>query len=334
MSNEELLTEQQTTIGGLALDATGRRAQLITDVREGLRARPRTLPSKYFYDARGSDLFDQITRLEEYYPTRTERSILVERADTIAATTGAQTLLELGSGTSDKTRLLLDALHAHGTLGRFVPLDVDPVVLGDAAVQLRDRYPDLSIEPVVADFEQRLPRVNRQGPQLLVFLGSTVGNLAPEPRLSFLRGIAEQLQPGDHFLLGTDLVKSQQRLLAAYDDPTGVTAEFNRNVLRVLNAELGGDFDPDGFQHVVRWNVAEEWIEMWLRASSAMTVDLPGAGISVHLDAGDEIRTEISAKFRRDRLTAELGSAGLMVLSWLTDPQQDFAVSLCTPSLM
>lgn len=326
------MTNSETRLHTRPFDVSARRAMLIRDVQRGLGARPRTLPSKYFYDARGSDLFDQITRLPEYYPTRTERSILVEHADAIAASSRAETLVELGSGTSDKTRLLLDALHARGTIRRFVPLDVDRNVLGEAAVQLRHRYPKLTIEPVEADFERPLPILAHQGPQLFVFLGSTIGNLAPVPRGRFLRGIAAQLASGDHFLLGTDLVKSPARLVAAYDDAAGVTAEFNRNVLRVLNAELGGDFDVESFEHVVRWNRREEWIEMWLRSTYATTVNLPGAEATLHLEAGEEIRTEISAKFRQEGLVAELKSAGLRVNDWLTDAAGDFALSLSSPA--
>jgi len=328
------MTDAETMISHAPGGASERRMQLVNDVRRGLRSRPRTLPSKYFYDARGSELFDRITHLEEYYPTRTERSILVEHASAIAATTRAETLIELGSGTSGKTTLLLDALRRHGTLRRFVPLDVDPAVLTGAAGQLRDRYPGLVIEPVAADFEHPLPAIAHRGPQLLVFLGSTVGNLAPAERRRFLSGIGEHLKPGDHFLLGTDLVKSPVRLLRAYDDEAGVTAEFNRNVLRVINAELGGDFDVDSFQHVVRWNAVEEWIEMWLRATRAMTVDLAGAGMTLHLGTGEEIRTEISAKFRRPGLSGELRAAGLNLLDWLTDPGEDFALSLSAPAAL
>lgn len=324
------MTQPETVLSDQPRGVSERRAQLVADVRHGLSSRPRTLPSKYFYDAYGSELFDQITRLPEYYPTRTERSILVEHAGALARATGAETLVELGSGTSDKTTLLLDALHAAGTLRRFVALDVDPAVLADAAAQLRQRYPGLSIEPVQADFEQPLPPVARRGPQLLIFLGSTIGNLTPVRRRRFFRGIVEQLVPGDHFLLGTDLVKSPARLVPAYDDAAGVTAEFNRNILRVLNAELGGDLDVASFEHVVRWNSREEWIEMWLRSTRAMTVHLPQAELTVQLSAGEEIQTEISAKFRREGLTAELLSAGLKVVNWLTDPAEDFALSLTT----
>ncbi|MFL6064505.1 MAG: L-histidine N(alpha)-methyltransferase [Friedmanniella sp.] len=326
------MSDGDTAVGGVLRSPDLRRAQLVRDVQAGLGARPRTLPSMYFYDARGSELFDQITRLPEYYPTRTERSILLAHAEDIAAATRAELLVELGSGTSEKTRLLLDALTAQGSLRRFVPLDVDPTVLADAAGQLRARYPGLRVEPVEADFQQPLPRILHEGPRLVAFLGSTVGNLTPQQRQRFLRGIADQLRPGDHFLLGVDLVKSPSRLVPAYDDAAGVTAEFNRNLLQVLNAELGADFEVEAYEHVVRWNAAEEWIEMWLRAPTSVTVEIPGAGLVLRLHAGEEIRTEISAKFRRDRLTAELASAGLEVVDWLTDPAEDFALTLSAPN--
>jgi L-histidine N-alpha-methyltransferase len=326
------MTRSETAVRAPLRDASARHAQLVADVQRGLGSRPRSLPSKYFYDARGSELFDQITRLPEYYPTRTERGILLAHADEIAATTGAELLVELGSGTSEKTRLLLDALAARGRLRRFVALDVDPGVLAGAAAELRERYPELSIEPVEADFEHPLPAVVHEGPRLVVFLGSTIGNLTPAERQPFFRGIAGQLSPGDHFLLGADLVKPPARLVPAYDDAAGVTAAFNRNVLRVLNAELGGDFEVESFEHVARWNAQEEWIEMWLRAPRAMTVQLPGADLVIRLEAGEEIRTEISAKFRPDRLTEELRSAGLRVVAWMSDPAQDFALALTTPS--
>jgi L-histidine N-alpha-methyltransferase len=326
------MTNRETAVHAPLRDASARHAQLVADVQRGLGGYPRSLPSKYFYDAYGSELFDQITRLPEYYPTRTERGILLAHADEIAATTRAEMLVELGSGTSEKTRLLLDALLAHGTLRRFVALDVDPAVLAGAATELRERYPELSIEPVEADFEHPLPTIAHDGPRLVVFLGSTIGNLTPTERQPFFRGIAEQLSPGDHFLLGADLVKSPARLVPAYDDAAGVTAAFNRNVLRVLNAELGGDFEVEGFEHLARWNAQEEWVEMWLRAPRAMTVELPGANLVLRLRAGEEIRTEISAKFRRDALTTELGSAGLRVVAWMTDPAHDFALALSTPA--
>lgn len=309
-------------------DTEGRRAQLLADVRAGLADRPRTLPSKYFYDARGSELFEQITRLQEYYPTRTERSILLENADSIGAATDAETLVELGSGTSEKTRILIEALRRHGTLRRFVPLDVDPAVLGEAAELLRRSFRGLEVEPMLGDFEHPLPHFGGQGPVLIAFLGSTIGNLQPEARHRFLSGIADALGAADHLLLGTDLVKDPARLVRAYDDSAGVTASFNRNILAVINAELGTQLEPERFDHIARWNPEHEWIEMWLRATSAQQVNVPASGWTLRLEEGEEIRTEISTKFRRQKLVREFHEANLTMTAWLTDPAEDFALSL------
>ncbi len=313
-------------------DAELRRRQLISDVRAGLTAQPRTLPSKYFYDARGSALFDQITRLPEYYPTRTERAILLRHADAIAAATAATTLVELGSGTSEKTRILIDALRGRGTLQRFAPLDVDPAVLGEASSLLQQRYPGLAVQPLVGDFEHPLPPLPGGGPVLVAFLGSTVGNLPPAGRARFYADLARHLRAGDHLLLGADLVKAEDRLVAAYDDAAGVTADFNRNILRVINAELGADFAPDAYSHVARWNAEEEWIEMWLRSRRSQVVTVPPARLQIRLAAGEEIRTEISAKFRPEGLAAELGTAGLQVVARWSDSVHDFALVLATPT--
>ena len=301
------------------------------DVVRGLRATPKELPSKYFYDEEGSALFDAITRLPEYYPTRTERAILIDRAGEIAARSGADTLIELGSGTSEKTRLLLDAFHRRGALRRFVPFDVDEATLRTAAVAVAAEYLGIAVHAVVGDFERHLPLLPRGGRRMIAFLGSTIGNLTPEQRAVFLAGIVAQLEPGDTFLLGTDLVKDVARLEAAYDDSAGVTAAFNRNVLHRLNRELGGDFVPDRFEHVARFDTEREWIEMRLRSSVEQVVTIVGLGLTVAFGAGEEMRTEISAKFRPDGLTGELTVAGLRLLELWTDPAGDFALSLSTP---
>ncbi len=238
--------------------------ELLADVRAGLTASPNSLPSKYCYDERGSILFDEITRLPEYYPTRTERAILVAHATEIAGLTGAETLVELGSGTSEKTRLLLDALHSGGTLRRFTPFDVDPTVLTEAGAAVAADYPALEVQAVVGDFERHLDLLPRDGRQLVAFLGSTIGNFDLDQRAVFLAAIRATLGPGDAFLLGTDLVKDPDRLVAAYDDAQGVTTAFNRNVLVVINRELGADFDLTAFEHVARWDAEREWIEMRL----------------------------------------------------------------------
>ncbi|HKY76765.1 MAG TPA: L-histidine N(alpha)-methyltransferase [Acidimicrobiia bacterium] len=307
------------------------RDDMRADVTQGLRATPKVLPSKYFYDEEGSALFDAITRLPEYYPTRTERSILVERAGEIAARSGADTLIELGSGTSEKTRLLLDAFHRRGSLRRFVPFDVDELTLRSAAAAVATEYPGVAVHAVVGDFERHLALLPKGGRRMIAFLGSTIGNLTPEQRAVFLTDIVHQLEPGDTFLLGTDLVKDVGRLEAAYDDSAGVTAAFNRNVLHRLNRELDADFVPDRFQHVAAFDTAAEWIEMRLRSTVDQVVTIAGLDLTVQFAAGEEMRTEISAKFRSDGLAGELTVAGLELLELWTDPAGDFALSLSTP---
>jgi L-histidine N-alpha-methyltransferase len=301
------------------------------DVRAGLGASPKTLPPKWFYDARGSELFEEITRLPEYYPTRTEHAILTAHADELAARTGADTLVELGSGTSEKTRLILDALARAGTLSRFVPFDVSEQTLRDAATAVAREYDPVTVHAVVGDFEHHLGTIPTGGTRLVAFLGSTIGNLAPGPRATFLAEVAALLAPGDALLLGTDLVKDTPRLVAAYDDAAGVTAAFNRNVLRVLNRELDADFDPDAFDHVAHWDPDEEWIEMRLRARGPQRVNVAGLDLELDFADGETVRTEISAKFRAERVRTELRAAGLEVAAWWTDPNDDFALSLSFP---
>ncbi len=298
------------------------------DVLAGLTSRPKELAPKYFYDDRGSALFDRITRLPEYYPTGAERAILEARAGEIAALSGAETLVELGSGTSEKTRLLLDACLGGERLRRFVPFDVSEATLRQAAAALAGEYRSLRVHAVVGDFEQHLGLLPGGDRRLVAFLGSTIGNLTPKQRAQFLGDLAAGLGPGDALLLGTDLVKDPARLVAAYDDAQGVTAEFNRNVLRVINRELGADFEPERFDHVARFDAEEEWMEMRLRAVSAHAVDVAGLDLVVDYAAGEEMRTEISAKFRRQGVEAELAGAGLALARWWTDPAGDFAVSL------
>jgi L-histidine N-alpha-methyltransferase len=304
------------------------RAGLQRDVASGLTSAPKELPPKYFYDARGSELFDQITRLPEYYPTRCERSILQARAGEIARLSGADTLVELGSGTSEKTHLLLEGLAGAGRLRRIVAFDVSEPTLRQAAATLAREYPQADVTAVVGDFERHLGTIPGGGRRLVAFLGGTIGNLAPKPRAQFLAEVAALMAPGDAFLLGTDLVKDVRRLEAAYDDAAGVTAEFNRNVLHVVNRELGADFDPERFAHVARFDPDEEWIEMWLRATVAHTVTIADLDLAVDYAAGEAMRTEISAKFRREGVEAELGDADLAMARWWTDAGGDFAVSL------
>lgn len=304
---------------------------LRADALQGLTSTPKDLPPKWLYDERGSGLFDEITRLREYYPTRRERSILTSRASAVATLTRADTLVELGSGTSDKTRILLDALSAEGTLRRFVPFDVSEPTLRASAAAVQAEYPGLAVHAVVGDFEEHLGFIPRGGTRVVAFLGGTVGNLAPEPRLRFLAEIAAGLGPRDAFLLGTDLVKDVGRLVAAYDDRLGVTAEFNRNVLYVLNRELGADFAPERFEHVALFDGENEWIEMRLRSLGDQTVTVPALDLRVEFADGEEMRTEISAKFRREGIAAELATAGLHLTQWWTDPAGDFALSLSVP---
>ncbi|MCT9930857.1 L-histidine N(alpha)-methyltransferase [Planotetraspora sp. A-T 1434] len=310
------------------LDGDYLRQALEQDVRTGLTSVPKWLPPKWFYDAVGSELFSQITRLEEYYPTRRELAILRERAGDIAARSGADTLVELGSGTSEKTVLLLDALTAAGTLRTYTPVDVDAVTLEAAAERLAARYPRLAVRPVRADFEHHLSLLPGTGRRLVAFLGGTIGNLPPAAREVFLKELRSTLKPGDTLLLGTDLVKDRRRLVAAYDDALGVTAEFNRNVLRVINRELDADFEPGAFEHVALYDEDNDWIEMRLRATRAMRVQVRGLGLSISFEPGEEMRTEISAKFREEGVLDELTKAGFDVLHWYTDPAEDFALTL------
>jgi L-histidine N-alpha-methyltransferase len=300
------------------------------DVRAGLTRPFKELPPKHFYDARGSELFDQITELPEYYPTRTEFEILWYRADEIVALTGAGELIELGSGASLKARILLDAMERADTLRRYVPLDVSESVVRDAAEQLIRDYETLTVHGVIGDFERHLGEVPADGdtPRLVALLGGTIGNFMPDARQALLRKIATLLRSEDALLLGTDLVKDPAVLEAAYDDSQGVTAEFNRNVLHVINRELGADFVPEDFQHVARFDTEHEWIEMRLRATQDRVVTIPGLDLSVSFDAGEEMRTEVSAKFTRKRVEDDLAAAGLKLDSWLTDPHGTFALSL------
>ena len=311
---------------------------LRADVAAGLTATPKSLPPKYFYDARGSALFDQITQLPEYYPTRAETSILARRAGEIAGLARCASLVELGSGTSAKTRLLLRALQEEGTLREFVPFDVDPAVLAQAAAALTAEYPDLAIAPFTGDFERDLAAIPRAagaagaGRRTIAFLGSTIGNLEPAARTAFLAHVGQALRPGDTFLLGTDLVKDPVRLQRAYDDTAGVTAEFNRNVLRVVNRELGADFAVELFEHVALWDARREWIEMRLRSVMEQQVKVRDLGLTVTFAAGEEMRTEISAKFRPAGIAAELAAAGLETVRFWTDADGDFGLTLAQPA--
>lgn len=307
-------------------------AAMEQDVRQGLAATPKELSPKYFYDERGSQLFEDITELEEYYPTRRERQILAARsAEIVAAAGDPATLIELGSGSASKTRHLLDAMRDAGSLRTYVPVDISEEITRATASALVEEYPGLDVHGLVCDFEahlERTPTTSEAGPRLIAFLGGTIGNLYPDERAAFLSRIASLLDSGDHLLLGTDLVKDAGRLELAYDDPTGVTAEFNKNVLRVLNRELGADFDPDAFEHLARWDAVHEWMDIGLRSLTAQDVHLADLDLTVHFDANETMRTEISTKFTRPRLEESYAGTGLAMAHWFTDPAEDYALSL------
>jgi L-histidine N-alpha-methyltransferase len=303
-------------------------AALRADARAGLTATPKHLPPKWFYDARGSALFEEITALPEYYPTRTEAALLARSVDEIAVASGADTLVELGSGSSAKTRLLLDALARAGTLRRYVPQDVSEAALRGALDELAAAYPGLALHGVVGDFTADLDKLPGGHRRMVAFLGGTIGNLVPAERAAFLTALRAVLEPGETLLLGTGLVVDEATLVAAYDDAAGVTAEFNRNVLHVLNRELDADFDVDAFAHRALWDAQHEWIEMRLVARRAMTVHVAGLGLDVGFAAGEEMRTEISAKFRPGGVRGWLEATGWEVRRTWTDPDERFALTL------
>jgi L-histidine N-alpha-methyltransferase len=304
-------------------DATD--AALRADVQQGLTGTPKALPPKWFYDAHGSELFEQITELPEYYPTRAEREILVARAGDIAAATRARTLVELGSGSSEKTRYVIDAL---GDLDPYVPVDVSESALTQAGHALIAERPGLQVHALIADFTASLALPDTPGPRLIAFLGGTIGNLLPVERAAFFAAIRSLLSPGDALLLGTDLVKDEKVLVRAYDDAAGVTAAFNKNVLTVVNRELHADFDPDAFDHVALWDRENEWIEMRLRSRTTQTVKIPALDLAVDFAEDEELRTEVSAKFRKEGVRTELAAAGLELAHWWTDDEGRFALSL------
>ncbi|QYJ05697.1 L-histidine N(alpha)-methyltransferase [Nocardioides panacisoli] len=304
------------------------REALEHDARTGLTAAQKWLPPKYFYDARGSEIFEEITRLPEYYPTRTEAALLRAHATDIGHAAGADTLLELGSGSSEKTRLLLDALAGDGALTAYVPVDVSASALEEAVAALGADYPGLRVHGAVADFDRHLADLPEPGHRLVALLGGTIGNHDRAGRHQFLTDLASGMKPGEALLLGLDLVKDPARLVAAYDDAAGVTADFNRNALRVLNRELAADFDVAAFTHVAVWNEVDERIEMRLRAQREMTVHLSALDLTVGFERGEELLTEYSCKFRRDGVHEELAEAGFVLEQWWTDPDEDFALVL------
>jgi L-histidine Nalpha-methyltransferase len=299
------------------------------DVLDGLTRPFKEIPPKHFYDRRGSELFEQICELPEYYPTRTERAILEASAGAIAERTEAAELVELGAGYATKTRILIDAMD----LERFIPVDVSETTVRECGEQLIDEYPGLAVHGLVGDFERHLVHLpDPCGTRLVAFLGGTIGNFPPGSRRRFLRTIARTLGDDGWLLLGTDLVKDPHVLEAAYDDSAGVTAEFNLNVLHVMNRELGADFDVDGFDHVAFWDAEREWIEMRLRSRRRQTVSFPDLDLTVHFDQREELRTEISAKFTPTRVAGDLAAAGLELVDWFTDEDEMFALSLARPA--
>lgn len=304
------------------------REQLAIDARKGLTSAPKTLPPKYFYDARGSQLFEEITRLPEYYQTRTETAILENLAGAIVAEVQPTEIVELGSGACRKTRLLLEAMRTAGTGSHYIPFDVSEDALVDATLTLIRDYPWLRVQGVVGDFDRHLGRIPRGGRQLVAFLGSTIGNLHPDEHVAFLRDIAGLLEDGDALLLGVDLVKDTHLLEKAYNDAQGVTAAFNRNVLAVLNRELGADFPLDAFTHIARYRPDQSWIEMALRAERDLVVHLADLDLDIDFARGEELHTEISCKFTREGVEAALSTAGLTLRHWHTDPANRFAIAL------
>ncbi len=315
----------------IRIDRYGVRDTLAGDVRDGLSRELKELPPKYFYDERGSELFDQITALPEYYPTRCEREILNRNAPAIIERSGAQDLVELGSGTASKTRALLYAMAGAGTLRRYVPFDVDQSVLESSALELVETYPGLRVHGVVGDFERDLGRVPDGERRLFAFLGGTIGNLYPDERGVFLARLREQMGKADRLVIGTDLIKDRSVLEAAYNDREGVTAEFNRNVLRVLNESLDADFDVEAFEHVAFFDEANSRIELRLRANGAQTVRVDGADLELTFGDGEEIRTEISAKFTQEAVAGELHAAGLELDDFFTDAGGLFGLAFASP---
>ena len=313
------------------LTASQLRAALEDDVSRGLRATPKSIPPLWFYDENGSRLFEEITRLPEYYPTRAERSLLERHAGDIAALAGADTLVELGSGACDNTRLLLDAMRAVRPLERYVPFDVSDEFLRQAAAGLIDDYDGLSVHAVVGDFRQHLDRIPATGRRLVAFLGGTIGNLVPTERRKFLFDLNCTMGADDHLLLGVDLVKDRARLVAAYDDAAGVTAAFNRNVLRVIDNELDADFDPEAFDHVALWNEQERWIEMRLRSRARQRVHVAELGLEVGFEAGEDLLTEISAKFDPAGLERELVAADFILDATWGAAEGEFLLALAHP---
>jgi L-histidine N-alpha-methyltransferase len=314
---------------GFAIDVVPEDPHAVLEsLREGLTRSPREISPRFFYDDVGSRLFEEITELPEYYPTRTEEVILRACAADVVLRSCPETLIELGPGAAMKTRLLLDAMQKAGSLRTYVPFDVSESMVRRVASELLGEYPNLEVHGVVADFAHHLDRLPPRKRQLCIFLGGTIGNFRPAEAARFLRHLARRLLPGDHFLLGTDLVKPVARLEAAYNDAAGVTAAFNRNVLQVVNRLTGGNFDPERFAHRAVYNAGAAWIEMWLTSTDRQHVSLPGIDLEFTIERGEEILTELSAKYDRPRVDALVAGAGLEMVQFYTDPENLFALSL------
>jgi L-histidine N-alpha-methyltransferase len=302
---------------------------MAADVRAGLTRPFKELSPRYFYDERGSQLFEEITELEEYYPTRCERAILDgHAADICAAANRPASLIELGSGSARKTRVLLDAMQEVSCLETYCPVDISEEITRETAERVAAEYEGINVRGLVCDFELDLERIPVGGPRVIALLGGTIGNFEPQQRAGFLRRICNLLGPDDRFLLGTDLVKDQETLEAAYNDSKGVTAEFNKNVLSVLNNELRADFELEAFEHVARWDPENLWIDIRLRSLSNQVVNVKVLDMQVAYTAGEEMRTEISTKFARAGLEGIYGEAGLELTDWWTDPDGLYALSL------
>jgi len=321
-------TETEGTEVLVLLDDEWARRSLVDDVRSGLAEVPRSLSPHWLYDDRGSDLFDQITRLPEYYPTECEREILAREASSVVSLTGADVVVELGSGTSDKTRTLLDAFHAVGRLSEFIALDVSEQTLRTAVAALGARYPNALVRGIVGDFNQHLGSIPHSGRRMIAFLGGTLGNYTAPARREFLASVSAALDTGEHLLLGVDLVKPRERLIAAYHDEHGLTEAFIRNALDVVNDELGANFVQDRFEYICLWDETEERVDMRLRSRLAQQVSIPGADLVIEVAAGEDIGIEISTKFRAQRLGGELAAEGLAVVAVWTDANDDFALVL------
>jgi L-histidine N-alpha-methyltransferase len=300
----------------------------LKEIRAALGRSPRQVPTRFLYDDRGSRLFEQITELPEYYPTRTEAAILTACADDIIERTGAEELIELGSGSSTKTRILLDAMARAGSLAHYVPVDVSEAIMVDAAEDLVAEYPGLTVRAVVADFITDMAHISDDEHQLYVFLGGTIGNFKPQEAGAFLERLGSEMQPGSYLLLGTDLIKSPERLFAAYNDSQGVTAAFNKNILAVMNRILESEFDLDAFEHHAPWNAEQHRIEMWLRSTRAQSIPLPALDMTLDLAEGESLLTEMSVKYDRPKVEALLERGGYAMEAWYTDSERLFALSL------